>query len=175
MRLTSFSDIALRVLVLTGGAPEGQRLTTRAIADGVGAPYHHVTKTVARLSGLGLVTAVRGQSGGVTITQAGLDASVGAILRELESKSAMVACEAPGDQCPLDHGCRLRVALGRAREAFYRELDGVRIRDVVSERQVGPVLVQLGLRPPGALGTEAPGPIGSDVPVGHCGDMPANS
>lgn len=167
MRLTSFSDIALRVLVLTGGAPEGQRLTTRAIADGVGAPYHHVTKTVARLSGLGLVTAVRGQSGGVTITPAGLDASLGVILRELESKSAMVACEAPGDQCPLDHGCRLRVALGRAREAFYRELDDIRVRDVISERQVGPVLVQLGLRPPGAEGADGMRPGDTSLPVGH--------
>lgn len=150
MRLTGFSDIALRVLLLTGGSPEGTRLTTRTIAAGVGAPYHHVTKTVARLSGLGLVAASRGRAGGVSITAAGLDASVGGLLRMLEANSAMVACEAVDRECPLDHGCRLRTALGRAREAFYRELDGVRVRDVVSERQVGPVLLQLSTRPSGS-------------------------
>lgn len=38
MRLTAFSDIALRVLLLTGAVPEREKLTTRAIAEGVGAP-----------------------------------------------------------------------------------------------------------------------------------------
>lgn len=149
MRLTAFSDIALRVLLLTGAAPEGEKLTTRAIAEGVGAPYHHVTKTVGRLSGLGLLASSRGRTGGVSITAAGLDAGVGTLLRELEAGSAMVACEAPDGHCPLDHECRLRRALADAREAFYRALDDVRVRDLVSERQVGPVLLSIGMRPPG--------------------------
>ncbi|MFI7480874.1 RrF2 family transcriptional regulator [Kocuria sp. M1R5S2] len=150
MRLTAFSDIALRVLLLTGSVPEGEKLTTRAIAEGVGAPYHHVTKTVGRLSGLGLLASARGRTGGVAITPAGLDASVGALLRELEAGSAMVECESSGGDCPLDHGCRLRAALSRAREAFYASLDDVRVRDLVSEQQIGPVMVTIGLRPPDA-------------------------
>ncbi len=157
MRLTAFSDIALRVLLLTGAVPAGERLTTRAIAEGVGAPYHHVTKTVGRLSGLGLLASSRGRTGGVSITAAGLDATVGSLLRELEAGSAMVECESDGGSCPLDHGCRLRRALADAREAFYGALDDVRVRDLLSERQVGPVLVSIGLRPPGAPGSGAPG------------------
>lgn len=35
-----------------------------------------------------------------------------------------------------------------AREAFYRELDGVTIADLVNERQVGRVAVTIGLVPP---------------------------
>ncbi|MFW6186902.1 MAG: RrF2 family transcriptional regulator [Actinomycetota bacterium] len=157
MRLTAFSDIALRVLLLTGAVPEGERLTTRAIAEGVGAPYHHVTKTVGRLGGLGLIASSRGRSGGVAITPAGLDASVGGLLRELEAGSAMVECEAPGGNCPLDRGCLLRRALSDAREAFYGALDDVYVRDLVSERQMGPVLVSIGLRPPELPGSSAAG------------------
>lgn len=161
MRLTAFSDIALRVLLLTGAVPEGQKLTTRAVAEGVGAPYHHVTKTVGRLSGLGLLASSRGRTGGVSITPAGLDATVGSLLRELEAGSAMVECESAGGSCPLDHGCRLRRALADAREAFYGALDDVRVRDLVSQRQLGPVLVSIGLRPPepeesGAVAAPAP-------------------
>ena len=141
MRLTAFSDIALRVLLLTGALPEGQQLTTRAVADGVGASYHHVTKTVSRLVRLGLLASSRGRSGGVAITPAGRDVSVGTVLRELEAGSAMMECESPDGQCPLDH-------LTRAREAFYQELDDVHVRDLVSQRQVGPIMVTLGLRPP---------------------------
>lgn len=159
MRLTAFSDIALRVLLLTGAAPEGEKLTTRAIAEGIGAPYHHVTKTVGRLGGLGLLASSRGRAGGVSITPAGLDASVGALLRELEAGSAMVECEAPGGSCPLDRSCRLRRVLADAREAFFRELDDVRVRDLVSGRQAGPVLVSIGLRPPEQPGSTAAAPI----------------
>ena len=148
MRLTAFSDIALRVLLLTGALPEGQQLTTRAVAEGVGASYHHVTKTVSRLVRLGLLASSRGRSGGVAITPAGRDVSVGTVLRELEAGSAMMECESPDGQCPLDHECQLRSALVRAREAFYRELDDVHVRDLVSQRQVGPIMVTLGLRPP---------------------------
>lgn len=166
MRLTAFSDIALRVLLLTGAVSVGEKLTTRAIAEGVGAPYHHVTKTVGRLVGLGLLASSRGRTGGVSITPAGLEASLGGLLRELEAGAAMVECESPGGRCPLDNGCRLRFALSRAREAFYRELDGVRVRDLVSERQVGPVLVSLGLRPPeAAQERELVPPAGLGEPV----------
>jgi Rrf2 family nitric oxide-sensitive transcriptional repressor len=101
-----------------------------------------VTKTVGRLSGLGLLASSRGRTGGVSITPAGLDATVGSLLRELEAGSAMVECESAGGDC------RLRRALADAREAFYGALDDVRVRDLVSERQVGPVLVSIGLRPP---------------------------
>lgn len=149
MRLTAFSDIALRVLLLTGALPEGQQLTTRAVAEGVGASYHHVTKTVSRLVRLGLLASSRGRSGGVAITPAGRSVAVGTVLRELEAGSAMVECEAPDGRCPLDHGCQLRAALARAREAFYQELDDVRVRDLISQRQAGPVMVTLGLGPPG--------------------------
>ncbi|HAG63853.1 MAG TPA: Rrf2 family transcriptional regulator, partial [Kocuria sp.] len=69
--------------------------------------------------------------------------------RILEADTAIVECEADETACPLNHGCRLRQALAGAREAFYRELDAVSIADLVNPRQVGPITVELGLRPPG--------------------------
>ena len=149
MRLTAFSDIALRVLLLMGGLPVDTMLSTQRIADGVGAPYHHVAKTVARLRGMGLLSSQRGRAGGVVLTGEGRAASVGQVLRVLEADTAIVECEADETACPLNHGCRLRRALAGAREAFYRELDDVSSADLVNPRQVGPIAVQLGLRPPG--------------------------
>ena len=149
MRLTAFSDIALRVLLLMAGLPDGTRLSTQRIAEGVGAPYHHVAKTVARLRGMGLLRSQRGRAGGVVLTDEGRGASVGRVLRVLEADTAIVECEADEAACPLNHGCRLRQALAGAREAFYHELDAVSIADLVNPRQVGPIAVELGLRPPG--------------------------
>lgn len=148
MKLTAFSDIALRVLLLMGGLPEGTLLSTQRIAEGVGAPYHHVTKTVAKLRSMDLLVSQRGRAGGVILTESGLTASLGSVLRELEANTAMVECEADEASCPLNHGCKLRAALGRAREAFYRELDAVTVSDLVNERQAGRVAVTIGLAPP---------------------------
>ncbi|GEC98116.1 transcriptional regulator [Kocuria varians] len=153
MRLTAFSDIALRVLLLMGGLDPETMLSTQRIADGVGAPYNHVAKTVARLRSMGLLCSQRGRSGGVMLTEEGREARVGQVLRVLEADTAIVECEADEAACPLNHGCRLRRALANAREAFYRELDTVSIAELVNPRQVGPIAVQLGLRPP----TQGPG------------------
>lgn len=149
VKLTAFSDIALRVLLLLGGLPEGTLLSTQRIAEGLGAPYHHVTKTVAKLRSMELLTSQRGRAGGVSLTESGMNASLGAVLRELEANTAIVECEADEASCPLNHGCRLRAALSRAREAFYRELDGVTVADLVNEQQVERVAVRIGLAPPG--------------------------
>ena len=171
MRLTAFSDIALRVLLLMGGLPQGTMLSTQRIAEGVGAPYHHVAKTVARLRGMGLLCSQRGRAGGVALTAEGRGVSVGRVLRELEADTAIVECEADEAACPLNHGCRLRRALNSAREAFYRELDGVTVTDLVNPRQVGPIAVQLGLRPP--AGGTAPGEGAAGVtPVTRTGGDP---
>lgn len=148
MRLTAFSDVSLRVLVLLNGLPEGQKLTTQQLAEGVGSPYHHVTKTVANLAAMGLVLSARGRSGGVRISDQGRDASLGGLLRQLEGDQPMVECESPHGDCPLDRGCTLRGLLARAREAFYADLEPVRIRDLANPRQTGPVMVELGLAPP---------------------------
>lgn len=148
MKLTAFSDIALRVLLLMGGLPEGTLLSTQRIAEGVGAPYHHVTKTVAKLRSMGLLASQRGRSGGVSLTESGLGVSLGTVLRDLEANTAIVECEADEASCPLNHGCKLRAALAKAREAFYCELDGVTIADLVNERQAGRVAVSIGLAPP---------------------------
>ena len=60
----------------------------------------------------------------------------------------MVECEADEFACPLNHGCHLRAALGRAQEAFYRELDTVTVADLINPGQVGRVAVTIGLAPP---------------------------
>lgn len=148
MHLTAFTDVTIRLLLLLSGLPEGTRLTTRQLAEGVGTPYHHVTKSVARLSSLGLVESVRGRSGGVGITPQGCRETVGNLLRELEGEQPVVDCEGQGGPCPLNHECGLRAVLARAQEAFFAVVDQVTVADLAHDRQVGPVMVQLGLAPP---------------------------
>lgn len=123
MRITAFSDVCLRVVMLLATVPAGALLTSRVIAEGVGTPYNHVTKAVTRLRELGLVEVERGRSGGARISELGRVATVGALLRSLDTRVDLTACETPEGPCPLLHGCGLRGALRVAREAFYAALD----------------------------------------------------
>ncbi|WP_308196895.1 RrF2 family transcriptional regulator [Sinomonas terrae] len=148
MRMTAFEDVSLRALMLLSTVDGSEPLATRAIAEGVGTPYNHVSKAVLKLRELGLIESTRGRSGGVQLSDAGRKATVGSVLRALDKRKDLPDCEggAAGD-CPLLAQCGLRSALRRAREAFYRELDAVKITSLPNPRQMGPVLVQLGLAP----------------------------
>lgn len=125
MRINAFSDVCLRVVMLLAASPEGALMTSRAISDAIATPYNHVSKAVIRLRELGLVEVARGRSGGVRISAEGRRASIGWLLRQLDTRLDLAACETPDGPCPLLDGCGVRGALRRAREAFYTELDGV--------------------------------------------------
>ncbi|WP_372699881.1 Rrf2 family transcriptional regulator [Arthrobacter sp. JSM 101049] len=141
MRINAFPDVCLRILMLLAARPE-QQLTSRDIAAAIGIPYNQVSKAVLRLGQLGHVDVQRGRTGGVRISTAGLDARPGSILRSLDEQPDVVDCtREDGTSCPLIAGCRLRTAFGRAREAFYGELDATTIRELAAS----PTLARLPL------------------------------
>uniref|UniRef100_A0AAU2V270 Rrf2 family transcriptional regulator n=1 Tax=Streptomyces sp. NBC_00003 TaxID=2903608 RepID=A0AAU2V270_9ACTN len=144
MRLTRFTDLALRVLMrlaVIENADDQAPPTTREVADAMRIPYTHTAKVVARLQHLGLVEARRGRGGGLALTPAGHLASVGGLVRELEGPGDVVECEGSAP-CPLAAACRLRRALHRAQEAFYDSLDELTVDDLVAS-PTGPLLIGL--------------------------------
>ena len=147
MKINAFADVSLRALMVLVAAPGGALLTTQSIADSVGTPYNHVSKAMTKLRSLGLIEVVRGRTGGSRLSHAGRVATVGRVLRQLDTRTDPADCVAPGGNCPLINECRLRAALARAREAFYRELDSVVIADLPGSRQMAPVFDMIGLRP----------------------------
>ncbi|MGV3149853.1 RrF2 family transcriptional regulator [Rothia sp. 11254D007CT] len=146
MRLTAFSDVSLRVLMLLSGL-EGEQISTQKIAEGVGTPYNHVAKSVAFLANLGLVESTRGRTGGVRLSEAGARATVGQVLRASEGDIPMVECEGGANDCPMRHACSLKKILANAREEFFKVLDPVVISELPNEKQMGPVFLELGLGP----------------------------
>ncbi|MER5437209.1 Rrf2 family transcriptional regulator [Streptomyces sp. NPDC002790] len=140
MRLTRFTDLALRVLMRLA-VEEGELPTTRAVAGAMEVPYTHTAKAVAKLQRMGLVEARRGRGGGLALTGAGRSASIGALVRELEGPGDVVDCEGT-TPCPLRSACRLRQALREAQEAFFATLDPLSLNDLV-KAPTGPLLVAL--------------------------------
>ncbi|NLG56635.1 MAG: Rrf2 family transcriptional regulator [Rhodococcus sp.] len=134
MQLSRFTDLGLRAMMLLSvRAASEERVTTRMIARQVNASEHHVAKAVTRLVDLGLVASQRGRAGGLFITESGQTVSIGWLVRRMEGEGDVVQCE--GDHpCPLVGACRLRGALARAQEAFFRELDRYTLDQVASTK-----------------------------------------
>ena len=131
MHLTTFADLGLRSMMILGDLPEGQRLTISALAQATNASDNHLARVTAKLVDMGMVTSVRGRNGGVYLPDTARGASVGQILRELEGPGEVVDCEG-NKPCPVaSRNCALRHRLAAAREAFFVELDGDTIEDLV--------------------------------------------
>jgi Rrf2 family nitric oxide-sensitive transcriptional repressor len=130
MRLTAFTDFALRALMRAAGAP-ARSFSTEEIAREFGISRHHLTKAVRDLSRAGFVETRRGEGGGFRLARPPETITVGAVIRALEARHALVECfRADGGDCALNPGCRLTARLARAREAFLRDLDGVTLAEV---------------------------------------------
>ncbi|MEU2249127.1 Rrf2 family transcriptional regulator [Streptomyces sp. NPDC019224] len=146
MRLTRFTDVALRVLMRLAVVKHEDPPTTREVAATMQVPYSHAAKVVARLQHLGLVEARRGRGGGLALTEAGRSTPVGTLVRELEEPGDVVDCEG-STPCPLRAACRLRGALREAQDAFYASLDRVTVAELTAA-PTGPLLIGLGSGPP---------------------------
>ncbi len=129
MRLTSFTDFALRTLMRLAGEPE-RSFTTEELARDFGVSRHHLTKVVGRLAAAGVVATRRGSGGGLRLARPAQGVTVGEVVRLLEGRQALVECfQADGGACVLTPGCRLKGPLAAAREAFLRELDRTTLAD----------------------------------------------
>lgn len=129
MRLTSFTDYGLRVLMRLAGAPE-QLTTTDQIATEFRISRNHLTKVVQDLVRCGYITTQRGKGGGIRLAMAAEDIRLGEVVRNLGQESALVECfRADGGTCVLTPLCGLRHRLATARESFLATLNTSTLAD----------------------------------------------
>lgn len=144
MQLLTYTDYALRVLLYVG-THAGRPVPASAIAEAYGISADHVAKAAKALTRHGLLRARRGLGGGVLLARPASEIRIGEVVRLFERGRGPVECfREDGAPCRIRPACRLRGALARAVEAFYRELDGFSLADLVEER---PRLVRLLRRP----------------------------
>lgn len=130
MRLTRFSDYALRVMIYLG-LQEGQRVTIRDISDAFGISRNHLMKVVSLLTRMGYLEAQRGPGGGIKLARPARDINLAEVVRDTEEDLAMVECFAPRGDCVISPACRLQHAIANALEAFMRELASYSLEDLL--------------------------------------------
>lgn len=116
MRLTKFTDLALRAVMRLAVIAQEESVTTREVAESMDVPYAHMAKVVTRLQHLGVVEARRGRGGGLALTELGRRSSVGWLTRTLEGEEEVVGCEGdPRARCAPRVGCGARCGRRRRR------------------------------------------------------------
>ena len=132
MRLTTFTDYSLRVLLYVATAPEG-RANIAEIAKRYGVSEHHIVKVVHLLGKEGLLLNTRGRGGGLRLARAPESINVGHVVRLTEEPSVLVECFDPAGKCTITSACRLAGIIGQAHKAFYEVLDGFTLADLVAK------------------------------------------
>ncbi|MEH2514035.1 Rrf2 family nitric oxide-sensitive transcriptional repressor [Nitrobacteraceae bacterium AZCC 1564] len=130
MRLTNFSDYALRVL-LYAAVRRDELITIEETAKVYGISKAHLMKVVNQLTRVGYLKAVRGRSGGLALAMRPNKIRLGDVVRATEPDFALVECFASGNRCRITPSCRLRGVLHEALGAFIATLDRYTLADLV--------------------------------------------
>ncbi len=129
MKLTRYTDYALRVLMHLAAKPE--RLSSIGeIARSYGISQNHLMKVVHDLRQQGYVDAVRGRAGGIRLGRPASKIVVGQVVRHTEEGFDLVDC----GSCLIVRACGLTGVLNEATAAFLAVLDRHTLADLVADR-----------------------------------------
>lgn len=130
MRLTSFTDYALRVL-LHAANKNGALTTIEETAQLFDVSRAHLKKVVLTLVRTGFLKGMRGRNGGFVLARAPADIRLGDVVRATEPDFALVECFQDGNRCLISRSCSLPGVLNDALAAFLQVLDGKTLADVM--------------------------------------------
>ncbi len=130
MRLTSFTDYGLRMLMRMASEP-GRAFSTAELAQEFHLSRNHLSKIMQCLAQGGIVATRRGGSGGATLARNPQELRLGDVVRLLEEGQALVECfAADGGNCTIAGCCRLKARLRAAEAAFLTHLDRSTLADI---------------------------------------------
>ncbi|USZ13874.1 Rrf2 family transcriptional regulator [Moraxella sp. FZFQ2102] len=160
MRLTQYSDFALRSLIYLAVKPRSDEIVNISdIAQAYNISKNHLTKIIHQLSKLGYIDTVRGKNGGIRLAMHPRDINIGQLFRYTEHDFALVQCfdelyqdrddhssnnpariptvdfsTTSNEFCVIAPACTLKSAIAEATEAFMAVLDRYTLDDFIKNK-----------------------------------------
>lgn len=132
MRMTQFSNFAIRVLMYAALKGDDGPSAVPEMARAYGASYDHLKKVASELCRLGYLETVRGRAGGFRLKKQPDEIGIGEVIRQTEGEVILVECFDPTtNTCPLPGACQLQIALQEALAAFFAALDRYTLADLI--------------------------------------------
>jgi len=132
MRLTNFSDYALRLLIFAATKPD-ELVTIGEVSKAYGISRNHLMKITNTLAAAGHIETTRGSGGGLRLARPAAQINLGEVLRLTEADTTLVECfDSATNTCVITRACGLKHVLHEALEAFYQRLDQVTLADIAN-------------------------------------------
>lgn len=133
MRLTTFSDYAVRVLMYAQASPD-RLVTIEETANAYGISRAHLMKVVNKLTRAGYLRTIRGRAGGFTLAMPAAEINLGAVIRLTEPDFMLAECFGDGNGCLIANHCGMPRILNEALRAFVDVLDKYTLADLPLDR-----------------------------------------
>ena len=134
MRLSSFSDYSLRVLMYLAARPE-RLASIGEIAASHGISQNHLMKVALELGRGGFIETVRGKGGGLRLGRPAKEIVLGDVVRATESDFALAERFGSHPACRIQPACCLKGILREALNAMLLVLDGYTLEDLMTDPQ----------------------------------------
>lgn len=141
MRLTQFSDYALR-LMMFAAANESRLVTIDETAKTYNISQEHLKKVANQLTKTGFLTATRGRFGGLQLAKPASAIKIGDIVRATEPDFAIAECMGNSNNCRITSRCKLKHALQHALLSFLETLDQYTLQDIALEPEILPFIAE---------------------------------
>jgi Rrf2 family protein len=141
MQLTLKGDYAVRVVVDLAGQPPAVPVRTEELRRRTGVPPAYLSKIIQTLAHAGLVRTRRGALGGVSLLPAPQSISLRQVIEAVEGPIHLNRCLVRPGACPRDRTCSVHPVWARVQALVTRELDAVRVQDLVDRARSRRLLV----------------------------------
>ncbi|SMX49326.1 RrF2 family transcriptional regulator [Maliponia aquimaris] len=130
MRLTKFTDYALRLLLLAA-SKQGRNVTIEEAAALYGISAPHLKKVVRTLCDAGFLAAQRGPQGGFRLNAPPDEINLGQVIRVTEPDFSLVECYRQDNACVITQSCALPRVFDQALAAMLGIFDSYCLADLV--------------------------------------------
>lgn len=130
LKLSRLTDYAVVVLAEMARA-KGELMAASTLSSKTGIPEPTVGKVLKTMSRNGLISSVRGVSGGYRLDRPADDISVSLIIAAMEGPVALTSCASGGhDNCALEGKCSMHGRWNPVNAAIQGALDKVTLADM---------------------------------------------
>lgn len=135
MRLTSYTDYSLRVLIYLALKKEDELGTIKEIAETYHISKNHLMKIIHELGKLGYIETIRGRNGGIRLAKLPKEINIGEVVSTTEEDFHIVECfNRENSYCVITPTCKLKNVLFEALQAFLNVLKGYTLEDLIQNK-----------------------------------------
>ena len=131
MRLSHLADYAVVLMTAAARRDAGARLSATELSGETGVPLPTTQKLMGQLASSGLLTSVRGASGGFALSRPADAISLADIVEAVEGPITLTMCsDSTNHDCILDAHCRVKPHMGVVGNAVRGALGAVRLTEL---------------------------------------------